>query len=119
MPALDGDYCDDDYDCEMDHICHYESQARLDAGISTCMPMYLLPSDGSHQFGYVGNNDWEGWVYNGRLCQSGFAHLINNPAPNDRQGTCSDLASITVNGAALVAPYECDPTDPTNAAFDC
>ena len=48
-----GDFCDEDYDCELDHVCHFFNEANALNGIKTCMRAYSF-SYNTEIFGWDG-----------------------------------------------------------------
>ena len=95
-----GMYCDEDYDCPLDHVCHYETNIRVRDGMKTCMQAYSFTTE---TFGWVGGavQNWETKMLNGQVCQTGFARRTGV----DR-GTCDTLTNVRNHlGTIIQAPY--------------
>ncbi len=89
VPAQTGEFCDKDYDCEMDHFCHYESAANYLQGVKKCLEMYII-SDDTVPFGWVGGNTLQDWMFNGRMCKSGLAAMTGV-----NEGRCGVLTTVS------------------------
>lgn len=108
--ASSGSYCLDDYDCDPNNFCWYESASDASSGTTKCMLKYSGEQYVTFGWKATYSDNLKDAIHNGRYWRSGWAY---NSATNT--ATCMSIQKITnQSGTTLSSPYQCDPTDTTN-----
>jgi hypothetical protein len=110
--AMEGEFCDEDYDCETKNVCILQNE---DDTIKRCAPRWS--ADDRTTFGWEHFDDktmMELVIHNGRYCKSGYAYRSQGT-----KAVCFSVRAIVAQSnkqKALDPPYKCDASA-TTASF--